>query len=59
MAHGLWRNSAIWLYLQSASRASTLVSRTLASIVSPSLIGLGAMKISIFTGFVPRNFNLE
>ena len=36
MAHGLWRSSAVWSYLQSASQAPSVVPRMFASIIPPS-----------------------
>ena len=37
MAHGLWRSSAVWIYLQGASKASSRVPSAFASLIPPSL----------------------
>ena len=36
MAHGLWKSSAVWQYLQNASVAPSIVPTTFASIIPPS-----------------------
>ena len=37
MAHGLWRSSAVWTYLQNASQAPSIVPLTFASIIPSRL----------------------
>ena len=37
MAHGLWKSSAVWQYLQQASVAPSIIPSTFASIIPPSL----------------------
>ena len=37
MAHGLWRSSAVWTYLQNASQAPSIVPLTFASCIPPHL----------------------
>ena len=37
MAHGLWRSSSVWYYLEQASMAPSIIPLTFASIVPPSL----------------------
>ena len=37
MAHGLWRSSAVWTYLQNASLAPSIIPSTFASIIPPRL----------------------
>ena len=34
MAHGLWRSSAIWTYLQNASRAPSIIPNTFSALIS-------------------------
>ena len=36
MAHGLWRSSAIWTYLEHASQASSIIPTTFSNIIPPS-----------------------
>ena len=37
MAHGLWRSSAVWTYLQNASLAPSVIPTTFSSIIPPQL----------------------
>ena len=37
MAHGLWRSSAVWTYLQNASQAPSIVPLTFASVIPSHL----------------------
>ena len=37
MAHGLWRSSAVWTYLQNASLAPSVIPSTFAAIIPPRL----------------------
>ena len=36
MAHGLWRSSAVWTYLQNASQAASIIPSTFASLIPSS-----------------------
>ena len=46
MAHGLWRSSAVWCYLQSSSLAPSIIPTTFSSVI----LGLG------FKNFLNENF---
>ena len=49
MAHGLWRSSAVWTYLQNASQASSIIPSTFASLIPSSFyFGLAVLKIFMF-----------
>ena len=36
MAHGLWRSSAIWTYLENSSQAPSIITTTFSKIIPPS-----------------------
>ena len=45
MAHGLWKSSSVWTYLENASQAPSIIPSTFSCIIPPSFwLGLGLLK---------------